>query len=121
MPFITIKVTGLNEINSYFTHVQSDSPQTRKAVHQESGEFFLKNALANVHVITGRTKGSTKLSRVDEREAVIESGFGAPHEEKREGNKAGTPHKFMSGAAKATFNELPNIIRKHYDKLLGLR
>jgi hypothetical protein len=111
-------VTGLNEINSYFSTVQSQMSQTRKDTLNEAAQYFLKDALANVHVISGRTKSSTRISSVSENEAVIESGFGAPFEEKRDGTKFGTPHKFMSGAAQRTASALPDIIRRNYDKLL---
>jgi hypothetical protein len=118
MPFVTIKVTGLNELNAYFAKTQSQRGTTRRDIHEEAAQFFLKDALSNVHVITGRTKASTKISSVSERNAIIESGFGAPFEERRQGTKLGTTHKFMTLAATNTTKAMPEIIRKHYDKLL---
>ena len=113
-----VRVTGLNEIIASITAMVSESPSTRIRILREVSEVFRRDAVDNAHVITGKTKKSIRVESVTDKQAVISAGFGMPFEEKREGNKLGTPHKTFTQAAKFTAPKIPPIIKKHYDDLL---
>ena len=121
-----IQITGLVEVLSANAAMLREMPQFAMDVHREASEFFSKDALANVHVITGKTKSSIKIDSVTPQSAVISAGFGAAAEEQREGSKPPPsigsgrgPHKFMSGAATRTGQQMPLMIKKHFDALLA--
>jgi Bacteriophage HK97-gp10, putative tail-component len=120
MPFITVKVTGLNEAIAFSDNVTNRIPQTRKAVLEEAGDFFVKDAQKNVHVITGRLRSSIGKGQVQQNSITV--GATAPYaafENRRPGQKGGQgEHNFGTRAAQATVQVLPNIVKRGYDELL---
>lgn len=112
-------VTGLNEIIAANQAIEREAQQTKMNILREAAVFFVTDARKNVHKITRKTEKSTKIDSVTAQMAIISSSFGAPWEEKREGTKDGTTHKFMSAAAQRTQQRYPVIIKKGYDSLLS--
>lgn len=115
---VGFKVTGLNEIIRAQEAMIREMPQVKTSIHKESAEFFARDAKANAHVITGRTKGSIKVDSATPQMGIISAGFGMPHEQKREGTKNNTPHATFTVSAERTGKQMPIIIKKHIDDLL---
>lgn len=119
--FVTMRVTGLRESVMALDAIQREMPHTRTEIIREGALFFFKDAQKNAHVITGKTKASIHVESVTAERGIISASFGMPFEEKRGGTRldAGTPHKTFSVAAKNTGAEMPRIIKKNIDALLG--
>ena len=115
---VGLTVTGLNEIIRNQDAMIREMPQFRTQVHRESAEFFAKDAKANAHVITGKTKASVKVESATPQAGIISAGFGMPFEQKREGSKNGSPHTTFTISAQRTALQMPRIIKKHIDDLL---
>lgn len=124
-------ISGLNETLHGIDSLIRDFGQTKQKILTEAATFYKNDAVANAHVITGKTKGSVKIESISDKEAIITAGFGMPFEEKRSGVKVSskkmftvgstgvsTPHKTMTEAAKKTTKEMPSIIDKHMNQLL---
>jgi len=126
MPFVTIRITGLNEITNSLSSIVSQIPQTNKNILDEAQKFMVKDYKSNVHVISGKTRDSTQGAVLNNNQAVVLASYGAPFEENRSGSKppphigSGTgSHKKLLDAAEKTRILMPSIINKHYDILLG--
>lgn len=87
-------------------------------VHRESAEFFARDAKANAHVITGKTKASIRVESATPQMGIISAGWGMPFEQKRAGTKGGTPHTTFTVSAERTAMQMPIIIKRHIDDLL---
>jgi hypothetical protein len=120
-------VSGVDSIDSLREDLHT---RTKRAILTDAATFFKNDAVSNVHVITGRTRGSIKIESITDNQATITTGFGMPFEEKREGTKrrgplgldiarSETPHKTMTEAAKKTTEKMPSIIDKHMNDLLS--
>jgi hypothetical protein len=116
---VRINVTGLTEAIRGIDGIIRELPQTRLEIIREGALFFFKDAQKNAHVITGKTKASIHIESVTAQQGIITAGFGMPFEEKRGGDKGGTPHKTFTVAAKNTGVEMPNIIKRAFDALLA--
>ena len=126
MPFVRIRVIGLDQMIGGLDSLVRDLPNTRRDILKEAADYFYKDSIKNVHVITGKTKKSIRISKVDDKEAIVEAAYGARFEEVRPGVKPpphiGTgkgPHNFMTQASKRTVEVLPNIVSNHIDKLFS--
>ena len=113
-----LTTTGLNEIIRGLDGTLRDMGQLRMTVHRESADYFARDAKANAHVITGKTKSSIKVESVSSKMGVISAGFGMPYEQKRQGSKNETPHTTFTVSAQRTAFQMPFIIKKHFDNLL---
>lgn len=119
MPFITINITGLVEAIRGINGIIQDTPETNRSIIEEATSLFERVAKEKVHVISGRTKNSTRKVSVTAKEGIIESSYGAKWEEKREGSKgAQGPHKFLTETANVVIRAMPDIIKRHYDELI---
>jgi hypothetical protein len=116
---IGLNVTGLIESIRGIEGAIRDFPRTKMDALREGADFFAQNARANAHRISGKTANSIKVDSVTDKQATISAGFGMPFEEKREGEKGGTPHRTFSEAAKTTGMVFPTIFRKHFNNLLA--
>jgi hypothetical protein len=118
---VGLRVTGLNESIFATAAIQREIPQTKMAIHRDAITFFYKDAVKNVHVISGKTKGSIHIDSVTSQSGIISARFGMPFEEKRGGTRldVGTPHKTFSTSAKNTAGQMPIIIKKAFDALLA--
>jgi len=118
---VGVRVTGLNESIFATAAIQREFPQAKTNIHREAITFFYKDAVKNVHVISGKTKGSIHIESVTSQSGIISARFGMPFEEKRGGTRldVGTPHKTFSTSAKNTAGVMPQIIKKEIDALLA--
>lgn len=118
MPFMTVRVTGLVESIRGLSDVMRRSPETNRQIINEATDLFERTAKSKVHVITGKTKRSTRKLTATSKYGIIESKFGAFWEEKREGSKGSLgPHKFLTETARVVKAEMPDIIRRYYADL----
>ena len=85
---------------------------TKNFALRDIGAEAVKEMRARVHVITGRTKASTKIASVSDNEVIVESTFGAYYEEQR-----GEPHDFMTQTAEVMNQKIPTIVRNRFDKI----
>ena len=119
MAGIIIKVTGLNEAISFFNIAAADISQTTQTVLNDAADLFVSEATKNVHVITGRLKGSISKSGASRNNITV--GATAPyavHENRRIGSKPGQgPHDFATKALDTTAKELPDMLQTAYDEL----
>ena len=126
MTFITLRVTGFDQLLNGINGIQQELPNVKREILREGAEFFYKDALRNVHVISGKTKDSIKIESVTDKEAIISAGFGAKWEEMREGSKppphkgSGTgPHKTFTQSTVRTKAIFPSIIIRRIRDLLA--
>lgn len=113
MPTITFKVDSQSVTRTIDNAIRELGP-AKNFILRDAGAFYVQQARKYVHVITGRTKKSTKLVSVTGNQAIVESGWGAPFEEDR-----GDPHDFMTQAAADLQQEFPNIIKNRYSRVFG--
>ena len=115
MPFISINVTGLDQIiNDNRNKIQNSSQWNINALN-EGADLFVNVAKEKVHKITTRTQRSIRKVSVTRNVATIQADWGAKFEEQRSGNKGSLgPHKFGTETIKATIGPIGDIIRKHY-------
>ena len=119
MPFVTIQVTGLDQIRGGLNNFIRQIPETNRKALEESTSLFERVAKEKVHVITGRTKRSIVKLAVTPQYGIVQARWGAKFEELREGTKGSLgPHKFLTETAAVVKQEMPNIIKKHYDELV---
>jgi hypothetical protein len=116
---IGFKVTGLIESIRGLDGMLRDSPRTRTDILREGANLFAQDARANAHRISGKTANSIRVDSVTDRQATVSAGFGMPFEEKRAGNKDGTPHKTFTEAGRRTNLIFPSIIRKHINNSIA--
>jgi Bacteriophage protein of unknown function (DUF646). len=111
MVFISINITGLDEIISNLERMRSESPNIIHDILQHGSDFMANQMRANAHVVTGRMKGSIN-NHVAGNEGVVEVPVPyAQIENKRVGSKPGFgPHDFADRALSATAQILPSII-----------
>jgi hypothetical protein len=116
---IGFNVTGLNEALRGLDAIRRELPRTKTDVLREGAGFFVQDARANAHRISGKTANSIKIDSITDKEAIVSAGFGMPFEEKREGSKDGTPHKTFTESGRQTGLIFPSIIRKHINNLIA--
>ena len=120
MPFISINVIGLNEIVGGINQFINNLPQTNQNIIDETTDLFVRTAKSKVHVITGKTKNSIRGQRVTGNQSIVESRYGAKFEEQRSGSKGALgSHKFLTESRDIVNQQMPNIIRRHYDNLIS--
>ena len=119
MPFVSIHVTGINEIAGGINDIMRNSSQATRGIIDEAIDLFERTAKSKAHVITGKTKNSIRGQVVTNRQGILEAKFGAKYEEKRSGTKgAQGPHNFFTQSINVLNAQLPSIIRRHYDELI---
>jgi hypothetical protein len=116
---VGISVQGLNEIIQANAAMLRELPQVRTQVHKESATILANFWVSGVHVITGRTKASIKVERADALAGIVSAGFGGPFEERRPGEKGGTPHEAGKASLEKTALQLPRIVKTQIDALFA--
>ncbi len=115
---VRIEITNLNEITNYNNTIAGRMPATKRAASGEVAAYWVKDAKKRIHNVSGKTQNSTRVLPVTNTEAVAISEYGAYHEDRRKGQKRGTPHNFPTQAAEATEKVATQIITKFFDQLL---
>jgi len=86
--------------------------QTKRDILYEIGTEAVNEMRHRVHVITGRTRDSTKISQSFSPDFItVTSTYGAVFEEAR-----GDPHDFMTQTADVMNEKIPTIIRNGLNK-----
>lgn len=113
MPFISVNV-DFSEVLDDIRQKKEGSGQSNYNALNEIADLFVNTAKSKVHVISGRTKDSIRKISITQNQAVIQADWGAKWEEKREGTKGGTSHKFGTETLNEIIPKGQEIIRKHY-------
>ena len=102
--------TSLSDIAMSLGRTGQDiTNQTAKSINLELARVFKDAAVNNVHVITGRTRNSFKISpSTSSREAIVTGQYGAGPEIRR-----GGPHNYSIRAYEMVNKEFPNIATRH--------
>ena len=121
MPFVSIHVTGINEIAGGINDIMRNSSQATRGIIDEAIDLFERTAKSKAHVITGKTKNSIRGQTVTPNQSIVEAQWGAKFEEKRPGSKGSLgPHKFMTESTNIVSAKMPDIIKRHYDQLIRI-
>ena len=119
MPFLKFTITNLPQVLNGIDGIIRDFPNVKRDIHEQATKVFHKDAVDNVHEITGKTKRSLRIAEATEKQGVVEGKFGARWETRRPGNKPpptkgrGTgPHNFSKHAFEITVQKLPDIIKR---------
>lgn len=113
MPFISINA-DFSDVFDDIRQKQQGSSQSNVNALNEIADLFVNTAKSKVHIISGRTQKSIRKISVTQNQAVIQADWGAKWEEKREGTKGGTSHKFGTETINEVYPKGQEIIRKHY-------
>jgi len=120
MTFITITVTGLDQVIATLNRKNVDIQEATRNVHINVGNFLVRELKNNAHQITGNLKNSIMLDYADDRAAVVS--VHAPYavyENRRPGAKAGFgPHNFADRAVQTTIPELAKQVKAEFDQAL---
>jgi len=115
MPFISIRVEGLDQIISDLNGL--DLRGAKMQALQQVGDFMANEMRNNAHVITGQMKASISNMVVgDTAEVSVDAPYAA-FENARVGGIQG-PHNFADRARDATMRMAPNIVKDAYDTIL---
>ncbi len=114
MPFINIRIEGLNEVIQGLNNMVSSSASTKQSLLEEASSFMANEMRNNVHVITGNLKSSIGSFVVGDRAEVFANAEYAFYENRRIGGKRPGPHDFADKAAAALINRLPQMIQHYY-------
>jgi len=116
---ITFRIDGIQQIIAGLNNMITDSQNAKNAALQQAGEFMANEMKNNVHVITGKLKGSIS-SQVMGDSAIVEAGAEyAIYENARKGGIQG-PHDFADRAYYSTLLEGPNIVKRAYDQVFSI-
>ena len=126
--FIGFKVTGLLESIRGLDGVMREWPVVEKAVLNEAGRFIVNEAKRNVHVVSGRLKGSISIESSSSPKSVVVSAKMpyAKIENDRKGDKVPTPktrgpygpHDYFTRAIQAVERDFASRIKVNFDRLL---
>ena len=124
MPFLRIiPIISLGEVAQDVGRLNSEFPQTKKAVLGDFAKTFHAAAYDNMHYITGQTRNSLKIESVTDKEANVSAGFGALHESKRKGSKppplkgGGTGvHNWIAPAEKELQRQMDGIVQRRMEQ-----
>ena len=121
MVFITINITGLNEVIARNQRMMSEAQNIKRTALDMGAEFLANQMRANAHVITGRMKGSISRGTAsgDSVDVVVTAPY-SQFENKRPGSKAGSPHNFADRALQSTMSAFPSMIMSAYSRWTSL-
>ena len=113
-----VVITNLNQIVSNNNTILGKVPATKRTAAGEVAAYWVKDAKKRIHNVSFKTRDSTRVESVTDKEATAISQYGAYHEDRRKGQKGGTPHNFPTQAADATAQVATKIITTFFDQLL---
>jgi Bacteriophage protein of unknown function (DUF646). len=115
MPFISIRVEGLDQIIAELNGL--DLRGAKMQALQEVGDFMANEMRNNAHVITGQMKASITNTVTGDTALVEVLAPYAAFENRRIGGSQGQ-HNFADRARDATMRMAPNIVKEAYDTIL---
>ena len=123
---IGFTVTGLNEIIRSLDAMNREIPQVRVAVLNEGARFIVNEAKRNVHVVSGRLKGSIGIESQAQNSVTVAARTAyAAIENARPGNKVARPksvgpygpHDYFTRAIAAFQQLFQSRIKVSFDNL----
>ena len=125
MVFISVTVTGLDELLARLGRIESEAANVRHAVLDRSADLLANEMRNNAHVVTGRMRGSISRGTASDRDVQVVAT--APYswfENKRVGTVTGSkyntgPHDFADRAFQTTMDQFPTIVQTEYDRLFS--
>jgi len=110
MPFISIRIEGLDERIGALQDIENKVAQANNTIYTEVGNFLVSEMRTNAHVITGFMKSSIRYDILANGVNVEVTAPYAIYE-----NARGPPHDFADQAFRSTQAMAEQVVKREYD------